>query len=115
MNIQGSCAVQAFNETILILGGKNEQNFSHGSNMIWPFDPVNGSFESPTQWPSMRFDRYFHGCSVIEYNGVPCKYSPLLNTFGEGPVYFELELLKIHIKSVKISIPPPKLLSNLSF
>ena len=89
MNIQGSCAVQAFNETILILGGKNEQNFSHGSNIIWPFDPVNGSFESPTQWPSMRFDRYFHGCSVIEYNGIPCKYSPLLNTFGEGPVYFE--------------------------
>ena len=73
MNIQGSCAV-AFNETILILGGKNEENYSHGSNLIWPFDPVNGSFETPTQWPVMRFDRYFHGCSVIEYNGAPCKY-----------------------------------------
>lgn len=81
MNIQGSCAVQAFNETILILGGKNEQNFSHGSNMIWPFDPVNGSFESPTQWPSMRFDRYFHGCSVIEYNGVP--YIIVVGGLGE--------------------------------
>ena len=71
--VPGSCAV-AYNETILILGGKNEEDYPWGSDFVWPFDPVYGSFQSQAQsWPSMRFKRYFHGCSVIEYEGALSK------------------------------------------
>ena len=70
--LQGSCSV-AFNETILIVGGKNEAEFPWGSNLVWPFDPVNGSFGSQSHWPGMRFQRYYQGCALIEYKGALSK------------------------------------------
>lgn len=70
--LQGSCSV-AFNETILIVGGKNEAEFPWGSNLVWPFDPVNGSFGSQSHWPEMRFQRYYQGCALIEYKGALSK------------------------------------------
>ena len=68
MPLQGSCSLE-FNGKILLIGGKNEQNFASGSKQILQFDPADQSWSNI--WPQMKLEHYYHGCSLLIHNEQP--------------------------------------------
>ena len=68
MPLQGSCAIEYVGK-ILLLGGKNEKEFPLGSNQVWEFDSVTKRWSY--KWPKMNQNHFYHGCTLLEYNGQP--------------------------------------------
>ena len=60
---QGSCAVVA-NHKIILIGGKGHMEDLTGSDQVWEFDPQAGKWNHNGNWPRMKRQRYYHGCTI---------------------------------------------------